>query len=460
MTYDKTNEMDSPPVQLGYCVEIEDSEEPTAVGHVSPKWSSWDGGKVGGKPSWLSAQNIPSRLDLQCEVCSNGDDSHPPLRFVAQIYCPADEDAGNENAFHRTLYVFVCPDSRHNQFAESGDGPQSGGVKVLRQQLPRNNPYYPLSCRDKSDAFFMNWNKHTSREWGVNLCVVCGILANGKCPIQQEYFCGKAHQKEHMKYVHKVQGPLTNLPSIFNEFELVVEEEPAEGEVESSEQQQIQIMEQIQEKALFKTDTNDQEDAALEQTDLNAMVAGKKNGGVSDLQTIEFYSRITIGGKSTSSQCLRYCRWPNFSIEDDKDCQTPIEIPLWIRSDCIPPNIPPCPHCGGERAFEFQIMPQMLSYILKKDQNAINRGGNITKEVKDATIAAAMILEKDQDVSGKDEAKALVEQRIQQMANEAFSTSRDSLDWGTIAVYTCVKSCDTSEAGFVTEYPWRQPALD
>ena len=31
------------------------------------------------------------------------------MRFVVQLYCPADGATGNDAAFHRSLYVFACP---------------------------------------------------------------------------------------------------------------------------------------------------------------------------------------------------------------------------------------------------------------------------------------------------------------------------------------------------------------
>lgn len=63
--------------------------------------------------------------------------------------------------------------------------------------------------------------------------------------------------------------------------------------------------------------------------------------------------------------------------------------PLWVSGENIVDtrDVPPCPHCNGPRAFEFQVMPQLLNDL-----------GN------------------------------------------------DTVDWGTLVVYTCQKSCNLGPA--------------
>jgi pre-rRNA-processing protein TSR4 len=78
--------------------------------------------------------------------------------------------------------------------------------------------------------------------------------------------------------------------------------------------------------------------------------------------------------------------------------------PLWPRLDGQPKNsdIPVCSLCGSERIFEFQILPQLLYYFGVQD-------------------------------------------------------STDSLDWGTIAVYSCSGSCKIQ--GYCEEFAWVQPGF-
>nr|XP_046240241.1 programmed cell death protein 2 [Scatophagus argus] len=75
--------------------------------------------------------------------------------------------------------------------------------------------------------------------------------------------------------------------------------------------------------------------------------------------------------------------------------------PLWVSSQHIPSDqdIPPC-SCGAKRTFEFQVMPQLL--------NSLN---------VDSTGA--------------------------------------SIDWGTLAVYTCSASCHSDDQ-YCPEFIWKQ----
>jgi len=151
------------------------------------------------------------------------------------------------------------------------------------------------------------------------------------------------------------------------------------------------------------------------------------------------------------AQCVRYCLWPpaeeagegaSAAVEaaaaaasaaaevaegdedndNDSDLETePHGAPLWFLKDHQPPRgaVPPCARCGAPRLFEFQLLPQALSYLLP--------GGK-------ADVAATG----PSGLAGVD------------------------LDFGTIAVYTCSRSCVGGEAdaadAYAQEAAWVQPA--
>uniref|UniRef100_A0A8C2KNX6 MYND-type domain-containing protein n=1 Tax=Cyprinus carpio TaxID=7962 RepID=A0A8C2KNX6_CYPCA len=75
--------------------------------------------------------------------------------------------------------------------------------------------------------------------------------------------------------------------------------------------------------------------------------------------------------------------------------------PLWVSAEHVPreEDVPECP-CGAKRVFEFQIMPQLLNH-LKVD------------------------------------------------------TTDASIDWGTVAIYTCADSCDQGTK-YSPEFIWKQ----
>ncbi|PNF25052.1 Programmed cell death protein 2 [Cryptotermes secundus] len=80
-------------------------------------------------------------------------------------------------------------------------------------------------------------------------------------------------------------------------------------------------------------------------------------------------------------------------------------VPLWISTHHIPneEDIPHCEYCGTQRQFEFQILPQMLNYL-------------------------------------------------------GLDSTEDSVDWGTLAVYTCSQSCDEGPA-YKQEFLWKQDII-
>eukprot|EP00943_MAST-04B_sp_MAST-4B-sp1_P000560 g560.t1 len=171
------------------------------------------------------------------------------------------------------------------------------------------------------------------------------------------------------------------------------------------------IDEQIKKPKIGVANEEEEEDVAITQSDIDGVMnmitcnginndnkqpnsdsknTSTKNALVSkcmDKSMIYFHHRIDIA----KDQILRYARW-----------KTGEEL---FFSDKNRPNvletIPRCPSCGGSRAFEFQIMPQLLSFL------------NV------------------EDIPGPGE-----------------------IDWGGLYIYTCINSCNDGDE----EYLWYQPS--
>ena len=638
-------------VQLGFALPLltnkhKNHQQYKNVGHRSFHWGTWDGGKIGGQPSWLNPRDLPhsatttAKPPLRCRsgYCCHGDttsrnngndnddtgdNNGTILQFIAQLYCPADDDTKNDAAFHRTLYIFACPtccatiakenydDDEVNK--EEGEGETtdalslkqqqrrrrlSSCIRVLRCQLPQHNEFYmpdttwPYDEDDTEHA----WLLHTSEYWArqtnttsLNLCAVCGQRSTGKCPKQQLWFCGVDHQKEclraskeRMKDLHSKESDLNEyLPSVYHEYELVVEDEPTPPPPPPATTTTPNGNSNVS--ALFSNSAianDDDDDANLEQSDLNAMVnAGRRRRGcdgdgtsssimgVTDPITLAFYDRLAIGGtgNNVKNQCLRYCRWPEHEREKravtkkekkklmpktnveggdgdgrntDNDEEDVGIGPLWLSSRNRPPthttaaaaaasstNItygehsstcppcsdttatntttdsfpPPCQYCGAPRSFEFQIMPQMLYYLLHssntKKTTQDNNDNKFGTQPLLSELDKAILFEGQSKIENgldnlppgfveahgdamKSAREALLgvgsENEKKKQQHQADSTNdigggrrnnKTSLDWGTIAVYTCTASCGNGgivskeNGAYMDEVAWLQPPL-
>ena len=440
MSVENDNEKAKAAVQLGFSVEFEDDDHRMMAGHHLPSWSDWDGGQLGGRPTWLNPKYIP-KSSLTCECCND------PLVFICQLYCPLENEI-TPNAFHRSFYVFACPNSSKNCSKKT-----TGTIRVLRTQLPRDNPYYPNDEEDDDEC----WAMHIPESWDVHLCKVCGQRGHGKCPVQGEYFCGRHHQKEYKKYVFNKKTESSDktesfMPSVLTASEMVVEEEPSDVNDKKSEEKAGQSM--------FENDDSDDElDGNLEQDDLNEMTGAGPETVTKDADTMKFYDKIN-SIPNVNTQCLRYLRWPDIeqSLQSDS--------PLWIRSDykLDDENIPACGRCGAERRFEFQLMPQMLHYLLKKHERSKY---TIDKKDTEAVIAATNILEHSPPEQVPPDLATTTKKAIDVARDKLMEGSYNIPDWGSVSVYTCTASCggmDTKEdeelGAYIEEFVWKQPPLD
>ncbi|EKU21803.1 programmed cell death protein 2 [Nannochloropsis gaditana CCMP526] len=286
-----------------------------------------------------------------------------PLSFVLQIYCPLDEP---EEAFHRALYVFVC-----QKFRCQGPG------KVEREKLATEGG---------------------GQERGANL-TSGGVPASSVNPPQ-------ANAPDLGRPADS--GVKNALRSTFPEYEIVIEEERVQNDAVRDAREQdadAALLEKYKHVIVSETD----DDASLDQQHLNQATGAKL--ALTDALSLRF---LAVIGRYPA-QILRYARWDDAAA-------------LWVSRDERPASstdIPSCPLCGARRAFEFQVMPQLLHHL-----------------------------------------------RVDAQVQAPGHLQLGSLDWGTLAVYTCVKSCRTGEkvtgieegtggeeGRYVEEFVWRQKPM-
>ncbi len=232
---------------------------------------------------------------------------------------------------------------------------------------------------------------------------------------------------------------------------------------------------------------------------------------MTDPTTLAFYARMAIGGKQTDvrDQIFRYSRWPDLDNavsrtngERDDDGDDDDIGPLWITSDHRPPKRssegvgkatfpPPCQYCGAPRSFEFQILPQMLHYLLHEPgstSNGDNPDENPTRHVLTEAQRAILLEAKSKIESGMDLPEGFREQHEAAVANARSALLgimgsdgakrqkncttegvKEGLDWGIIAIYSCTASCgdgrvcsldESSLGAYREEVAWIQPPLD
>ncbi|KAI0226234.1 hypothetical protein L0F63_003966, partial [Massospora cicadina] len=258
-------------------------------------------------------------------------------------------------AYHRVLYVFICPNGACS--AKS----RARSIKVIRCQLPRENDYYELDDSkpllkegDGKDSLEEKWVLKRKVDAEGLKCWVCGVYAGlrcSKCRIAQ--YCGKPHQLwDWNRGNHRNTcssgptppdfslKPLSGYPPQLIECEC----EKTAAEMAQDEMKRVgRLLDQV---SLSKAEASDKQlavpgDEACEDTKVEV-----------DPTFLAFQRRIDYD----PSQILRYAR-TNYGRDDAE--------PLWV-SDLGKPSatdILPCQICGQPRAFEMQILPQLLHFL-------------------------------------------------------------------------------------------------
>ncbi|KJE88747.1 hypothetical protein CAOG_00340 [Capsaspora owczarzaki ATCC 30864] len=367
------------PIELGFAEQVDNP-----VFLTSPYFPS----KIGGHPAWLNPQHLPSTESaaadgLACPLCTK------PMAFLLQLYTPVDDSPA---CFHRSVYVFCC---RNGGCHKTASATGAHCFKVLRCQLPRENPYFGVDANDNVE---LDSSVQGQRRVALSAptCAVCGNLGPKKCgQCGRARYCSREHQVAHWGAGHKqacsnasgnVAPTAKEVALRFPEFELVTEPEevrPGDDGDEDDEAAEKRRMQEFEAAVKdFKLDVQTEEEGK----DVDDLFDGSDTVQEEDECFEAFQKRVA----RDSEQVLRYQKGGK---------------PLWISdvAQCAPGAVPRCLNCGTQRVFEFQIMPQLL-WILGVD----NLDGN-------------------------------------------------SLDWGTLLVYTCPNDCNPQEASATTP---AQPATE
>ncbi|OQR76323.1 programmed cell death protein 2-like [Tropilaelaps mercedesae] len=417
--------------------------------------------KLGGKPAWLALKKLPNSLK-----CSCGE----PLTFILQAYAPVDD---HPTAFHRTLFIFGC------QPCVDKNKPNS--IIVFRSQLGLVNEFYP----DIPAVEIEKGSESPSAADFVVLCCVCGCPGLQSCSLcKKRNYCSKQHQLVDWKKAHRFvctgvkNSDQDNNSSI--KKGIVAEKNGVSTPVWEPMDSSTQEIDELAARMIAQGGLNKNDDAMeLNDGDLTTMkiswkassdavpnrgeisrnpasasdskggaVKSKKkkekptkdhqHRGVLPEYDIEMESEEIMEEErkeDTQEDLVQYFRGLDKEsiafMEDMGQCKGedlkeieniskglndktfkrfkkivdsyPEQIlryckggePLWVSNQDLPKRVPHCELCKGPRVFEFQVMPHALNML-----------------------------------------------------------KNDLLDWGTLAIYTCAKSCDTDE--YIKEFVYRQ----
>ncbi|KAK6120169.1 hypothetical protein DH2020_046075 [Rehmannia glutinosa] len=363
--------------------EDDDEEDrvPMTLGFAEKPKNSWSlfrqyfPSKAGGTPAWLDPIHLPAEKSSLCDFCGE------PLQFLLQVYAPLPE----ESTFHRTLFVFMCTSmacllhDQHEQWKRHPETP-SRSVKVFRCQLPRVNSFY------SSEAPAVDGTEQPLTA-GAILCNWCGTWKGDKIcsSCRKARYCSGKHQAAHWRSSsssHKIlcrqleisgkESESAASNSLWPEYEITIEDE-----------------------------CDFDEEMSIDNGSVSSLVSRSRTDG--SFEKLQTYFKGHGDNRSWASFQARISQAPDQVLRYSSSAQAK---PLWPVSSGRPSkvDIPKCNYCGGNRGFEFQVLPQLLYFFHVQD-------------------------------------------------------GEDSLDWATIVVYTCESSCDEGrEVYYKQEFAWVQLA--
>lgn len=227
------------------------------------------------------------------------------------------------------------------------------------------------------------------------LCSLCGCLGDKQCAkCKNVAYCDRSHQVLHWKMVHK------------NECCRMITDKSVEMTAGIKNDSMFPEFELVIESEVLADGEKSNEESPNEKSEEEKMkeyeaflrendLDEKSGVGKTNFDDLEAFETTDVD-KVFKKFSKRIERNPEQVIRYDRGGS-----PLWA-TDFTPGNgIPDCSICGSPRIFEFQVMPHLLHHL------------NV-------------------DDIGK------------------------SLDWATVAVYTCAEACSIPNFGYSTEFVWKQ----
>ncbi|GAN08879.1 programmed cell death protein 2 [Mucor ambiguus] len=269
--------------------------------------------------------------------------------------------------------------------------------KVYRSQLPRENPYYapPADSDDDEDE-----DEHADQEQftpksfkAPTQCVICG-LGGSK-------FCGQCGSVAYCSREHQMSDWNMCRHKEFCNKTLTSEDQKTVSDLRAA---RIFLEKEIVSEPEGKDQDEEEEESQAaffkennpdeQQSGSKALVlAGDEQEEDTEVAVDDAFLQFQLKIQLNPDQVIRYDR-----VEYDM----PAREPLWVQANYKPESIPECDRCHAPRTFEFQILSTLLNFI------GVNH------------------------------------------------VAVDSLDWGSLFVYTCKENCALGKDVFAEEVLWKQ----
>ncbi|CAH3043326.1 unnamed protein product [Pocillopora meandrina] len=301
----------------------------------------------------------------------------------------------HDQSFHRTIFVFCCKDG--NCHSKN----YTDCFLVLRNQLKRDNKFYsynPPPELDEINELSMEYvaEEFKPKTW-ISLCDVCGCKGDKKCSkCHVAQYCGREHQTVDWKSGHKNLCPK------------LCAQDSKEQLLQGNKCRNRRILFPEYE-LLIETEpvlTDENEKSEKDRLDEYKQFV-RANELFTDTESDKELESLASLGKEALLADKQFRKFKKRITREPKQVLRYHQNgePLWVSDEGKPSedDIPRC-DCGSERVFEFQIMPQLLNHL-------------------------------------------------------QVDSLEESVDWGTLVVYTCAQSCGDGSS-YQTEFIWKQNFAD
>jgi pre-rRNA-processing protein TSR4 len=259
--------------------------------------------------------------------------------------------------------------------------------------LARENPYYSPSSEesDTDDEEHAQWQP--KKFDSPNLCAICGVLGTKTCgKCHSEYYCSREHQLVDWSLAGHKQACCQLLSDTQLQEIAAKRQKYVFSEKEIVSEPEGQGADGEEEEAQKQY----QKEQSGGSTEVRALVpAGDEIYENTEVDVDEAFLKFQLRVQLYPEQVIRYTRTEYGHVDAE---------PLWVsdKGKLDPKvDVPACLACGADRTFEFQILSTLLNYL------------------------------------------------------GVSHVATDSLDWGSLYVYTCKENCPT-QTNYIEELLWKQ----